>query len=163
MMQGRQQLIERIGRECAACEKHFMRLSGALAGLGLALPMNRSQYEGLSEEQVRCVDQFLFRFAKAQDSIGTKLFRYLLTLMEEDSEPLPMRDVLDNMERYGVIESVEEWAYMRELRNEISHEYLAEVGGEFEALNELFGKAETLQGIYAKVKEKLESYLERSP
>lgn len=161
MTQGRQQLIERIGRECSACEKHFMRLSGALAGLGLALPMNRSQYESLSEEQVRCVDQFLFRFAKAQDSIGAKLFRYLLTLMEEDSESLPMRDVLDKMERYGVIESVEEWAYMRELRNEISHEYLAE--GELEALNELFGKAETLQGIYAKVKEKLEGYLKRAP
>lgn len=161
MTQGRQQLVERIGRERSACEKHFMRISGALAGLGLALPMNRSQYESLSEEQVRCVDQFLFRFAKAQDSIGAKLFRYLLTLMEEDSESLPMRDVLDKMERYGVIESVEEWAYMRELRNEISHEYLAE--GELEALNELFGKAETLQGIYAKVKEKLEGYLERAP
>mgnify|MGYP003220189817 CR=1 FL=1 len=36
---------------------------------------------------------------------------------------MSMRDVLDRLERLGVIDSVESWGYMRELRNTIAHDY----------------------------------------
>ncbi|WP_260395527.1 hypothetical protein [Phocaeicola sartorii] len=34
-----------------------------------------------------------------------------------------MRDILNRLERYLIIPSADEWTYIRELRNEISHDY----------------------------------------
>lgn len=155
---GREQLMERIERECGACDRHFMRIKESMACLGLTLPISRSQYDNLTENQVRCIDQFLFRFAKAQDSIGAKIFRYLMALMEEETDSVPMRDVLDKMERYGVIDSADEWIYIRELRNDISHEYTTMGHDEVELLNELIGKASELERIYNRAKAKMAEY-----
>ena len=152
-------LRERIERECSACERHFMRMGEAVRALDIELPMTPSQYDTLSENQVRCIDQFLFRFAKAQDSIGGKLFRYLMTLMEEDADAMPMRDVLDKMERYGIIDSADEWIYIRELRNEISHEYNTSETDDVDSLGELVGKRAVLQTVYIRVKERIAGYM----
>ena len=152
-------LKERIERECSACERHFMRMEEAIKALDTGLPVSPSQYDTLSENQVRCIDQFLFRFAKAQDSIGGKLFRYLMVLMGEDAETMPMRDVLDKMERYGVIDSAEEWIYIRELRNEISHEYNTSEGDDVDRLGELAGKVSLLESVYSRVKGKMTAYM----
>ena len=152
-------LRERIERECSACDRHFMRMEEAIKALGVGLPMSPSQYDALSEDQVRCIDQFLFRFAKAQDSIGGKLFRYLLTLVGEENEAMPMRDVLDKMERYGIIDSADEWIYIRELRNEISHEYNTSEGDDVDRLGELISKRAVLQSVYSRVKEKMATYM----
>ena len=152
-------LKERIERECSACERHFMRMEEAIKALGIGLAMSPSQYDTLSEDQVRCIDQFLFRFAKAQDSIGGKLFRYLMTLMGEENEAVPMRDVLDKMERYGIIDSADEWVYIRELRNEIPHEYNSSQADDVDRLGELIGKRMVLQTVYDRLKERIAVYM----
>ena len=153
-----QQLQERIERECSACDRHFMRIKEALGALGTEPSMKTIQYDSLNENQVRCIDQFLFRFVKAQDSIEGKLFRYLMTLMGEDAEAMPMRDVLDKMERYGVIDSADEWIYIRELRNDIVHEYDSAQGDDVDRLGELVGKVSLLESVYSRVKEKMTAY-----
>ena len=43
--------------------------------------------------------------------------------LDEDITALPMRDILNRLERYLIIPSADEWTYIRELRNEISHDY----------------------------------------
>lgn len=152
MISRRQEIIERLQREFEICDKHVLRINEALAGLGVALPMSADCYANLNTEQVRCIDQFIFRFSKLQDAIGAKIFRYLLEFLDEDVSSLPMRDILNRLERYLIIPSADEWIYMRELRNEISHDYPLLDNDVITILNELLSKVEVLFSIYNELK-----------
>lgn len=71
----KQELSERIQREFEICENHLSRIDEALEALEVALPLTVDAYVDLSELDVRCLDQFIFRFAKLQDALGAKMFR----------------------------------------------------------------------------------------
>lgn len=72
----------------------------------------------------RIVNSFLFNYIKIQDKIGAKLFKNLLfSLKELDDFSIPMIDVLHLLEKLNIINSVEEWDKLREIRNVITHEY----------------------------------------
>lgn len=123
MTEKKKEITERLEREFDVCDKHILRINEALEGLGVNIPMSADCYSNLTTEQVRCIDQFIFRFSKLQDSMGAKIFRYILEYLDEDITALPMRDILNRLERYLIIPSADEWTYIRELRNEISHDY----------------------------------------
>ncbi|ADV43935.1 hypothetical protein [Bacteroides helcogenes] len=152
MTERRQEIIERLQREFDVCDKHILRINEALEGLGVELPMSSVCYANLNTEQVRCVDQFIFRFSKLQDAMGAKIFRYILEYLDEDISSLPMRDILNRLERYRILPGAEEWTYIRELRNEISHDYPLQEADVVTILNELLSKVEVLFGIYHKLK-----------
>ena len=63
-----------------------------------------------------------------------------------------MRDILNRLERYLIIPSADEWIYMRELRNEISHDYPLLDTDVITILNELLSKVEVLFSIYNELK-----------
>lgn len=148
----KQEIIERLQREFDVCDKHILRINEAINGLGVLLPMSAECYANLNAEQVRCIDQFLFRFAKLQDAMGAKIFRYVLEYLDEDVSAMPMRDVLNRLERYLVITDADEWTYVRELRNDVSHDYPLLESDTVAVLNELFSKVDFLLGIYNKLK-----------
>lgn len=66
-----------------------------------------------------------------------------------------MRDILNRLERFNLIPSAEEWIYIRELRNEIAHDYPLYENDVVVILNELFTKVDVITDIY----DKLRSYL----
>lgn len=45
--------------------------------------------------------------------MGAKIFRYILEYLDEDITALPMRDILNRLERYLIIPSADEWTYIR--------------------------------------------------
>ena len=69
----RQEIIERLDREFGVCDRHIVRINEALDSLGLDGPMSVEQYVDLSAEQIRCIDQFIFRFAKLQEVVFQKV------------------------------------------------------------------------------------------
>lgn len=72
----------------------------------------------------RIVNSFLFNYLKIQDKIGGKLFKLALQQWRElDSDELTMLDILNRLEKLGIIESVEAWDKLREIRNALTHEY----------------------------------------
>ena len=87
-----------------------------------------------------------------QDAIGAKIFRYTLEILEEDVTSLPMRDILNRLERFNIIPSADEWIYIRELRNEIAHDYPLYENEVVAILNELFVKVDVVIDIYHKLK-----------
>ena len=105
MTERKQEIAERLEREFEVCDKHILRINEALKGLGLDLPMSTDCYASLSAEQVRCIDQFIFRFSKLQDAMGAKIFRYILEYLDEDIASMPKRDILNRLERYLIIPS----------------------------------------------------------
>ena len=75
--------------------------------------------------------------------------------LDEDVSALPMRDILNLLERYHFIDSADEWGYIRELRNEIAHDYpLMENDivlyryADVLLMNELLSKVSILKSIY---------------
>ena len=72
----------------------------------------------------RIVNSFLFNYIKIQDKIGSKLFRAVLSHWREyDSDSMTMLDILNRLEKLRIIDAVETWDKLRELRNSITHEY----------------------------------------
>ena len=51
-------------------------------------------------QNIRIVNSFLFSYSKIQDKIGAKLFRKVLyELKEIDDENMPMKDILNILEK----------------------------------------------------------------
>lgn len=114
--------------------------------------MSADCYSNLTTEQVRCIDQFIFRFPNCKIPWEQKYSRYILEYLDEDITALPMRDILNRLERYLIIPSADEWTYIRELRNEISHDYPLFETDVAAILNELFSKTNIIFSIYSKLK-----------
>ncbi len=88
--------------------------------------------------------------------MGAKLFRQVLAYLEEDVTTLPMIDILRLMERYGFIDQADEWATIRELRNEIAHDYPLLENDAVAAINELIRQFDTLKMIYGRLRKVVE-------
>ena len=84
--------------------------------------------------------------------MGAKIFRYILEYLDEDVTSLPMRDILNRLEKYKFLPDAYEWIYIRELRNEIAHDYPLMENDVVHILNELFSKVDIMYGIYDKLK-----------
>ncbi|MDP1966651.1 MAG: hypothetical protein Q8K93_31165, partial [Reyranella sp.] len=68
------------------------------------------------------VDAFVGRFGRLQDTLADKLLPALLAALGEKAGA--QIDNLDYAERLGFIESTETWLTMRQLRNQMVHEYI---------------------------------------
>ena len=154
-MDKRQELVERIEREFGICKIHISRIDEALRGLNV--PLHEETYPDLDGDSIMRLDQFIFRFSKLQDGIGAKLFRYILEWLYEDTSTMSMRDILNRLERLNLIDDVERWVYIRELRNTVSHDYPLGTKEVVDSLNELTRQVETIKNIYSRLKEVYQS------
>lgn len=68
------------------------------------------------------VEAFVGRFGRLQDTVGDKLLPLLLATLGE--KPSAAIDNLDRAERLGLIKSADDWMSMRNLRNQMVHEYV---------------------------------------
>ena len=109
-------LIRVVNKECQHLATTDRRLFDVLFTLTQA-----SQLEEDTELSER-VEAFVGRFGRLQDTVGDKLLPLLLnTLGEQTSAAI---DNLDRAERLGLIKSADEWMTMRNLRNQMIHEYV---------------------------------------
>lgn len=68
------------------------------------------------------VEAFVGRFGRLQDTLGDKLLPSILMALGEHTGPFV--DNLNRAERLGWIDSVDDWMTMRQLRNQMVHEYI---------------------------------------
>ncbi|WP_426988463.1 hypothetical protein [Marinimicrobium sp. ARAG 43.8] len=68
------------------------------------------------------LDAFVARFGRLQDTIGDKLIPRLLSFLGESLGPAI--DNLDKAEKFGWIDSADDWIAHRKLRNQMIHEYI---------------------------------------
>jgi len=101
----------------------------------------------------RVINSFLFTFSKLQDNIGGKLFKEVLyELKEIEFKHTPMLDILYKLEQLNMLENVEEWEMLREIRNDLAHEYPMEFENRKENLKKAVWGYNELQKIYSKIK-----------
>ncbi len=84
----------------------------------------------------RIVNSFLFNYMKIQDKIGNKVFKKILFELKEIPDmSLPMKDVLNLLEKLGLIAQASDWDELREIRNSLAHEYPLDVYDKIENLH----------------------------
>ena len=100
----------------------------------------------------RVVNSFLFNYIKIQDKFGSGLFRKLLfSLREIDNENVPMIDILNLLEKLGIIDSANTWDQLREIRNAIAHEYPSNIEERLENIALALRGYVQLKNLYASI------------
>ena len=89
-------------------------------------------FNTLKPEKRAILDAYLKRFASIQDFLGAKIFSLLLDVAGINNTK--MSEVLSNIEKENIIDSLENWIGLREVRNELEHDYPDQLQ---EALNNL--------------------------
>ncbi|MDN3558462.1 hypothetical protein KF947_14800 [Halomonas sp. FeN2] len=105
------------------CQRHRHFIDYALSSLQASLPITGERLTRLSDAEIQSLDQFVLRFGKLQDAIGTRLLPSVLLYLQEPYEDRPMLDKLHRLEKLGYIENSEQWQTLRILRNRFAHEY----------------------------------------
>ena len=71
--------------------------------------------------------------------------------MKEDVHDKPFRDILNILERLQIIESAEIWLALRELRNDLTHDYPQLTNETVDKLNYLFSQLPQIETIFTAI------------
>jgi len=134
------------------CDSHILRIQHALDHLADKIPLSKEVYDFLSDRDIAYIDQIVFRFSKLQDVMGKKVFPLGLGLLGEDIAGVPFIDLLNKLESLRIIPSAARWMDLRELRNDLTHEYPDVIEDRIEALNNLNSVLAEILGVYGNIK-----------
>ena len=109
-------LVRVVRKECQHLATTDQRLFSETFTRERAAQLEEDQ--GLAER----VEAFVGRFGRLQDTVGDKPLPLLLAAMGE--KPAAVIDNLDRAERLGLLQSADTWITMRNLRNQMIHEYV---------------------------------------
>jgi uncharacterized protein with HEPN domain len=126
-------------------------------------PFTRDRAERLDEdvELAERVDAFVSRFARLQDTVGDKMLPQYLSAV---GEPIgPAVDNLNRAEKLGLVSSAELWMTLRNLRNEMVHEYMEDLDRLANALNKGHENVAVISGDAERLLSDLESRAWISP
>jgi len=135
---------------------HLARIDEALDELGkkYRFPIVREQFTELLTNRIELAfaDQIIYRFSKAQDTIGAKLFKAFL-LYQGENVDRPFLDILNELEKLHIVD-VEEWFVLREIRNDIAHDYEDNQDQAMHILNNIYQYRGELRQILVEIEQK---------
>jgi len=146
----KQEFNDRLLQIFETCSIHLKRMDFAKSKVEPFLPLHRDNYYDLDEITIGFLDQFIFRFSKLQDVMGSRLFPSILELLAEPANEKAFIDILNRLEKLKIIESALHWIELRKIRNDIVHEYPAALTERIEGINILFDNMEILRQIIEK-------------
>ena len=132
------------------CNKHIEKINDAKGYLKDIMPLSIEKYQTLSKIESSFIDQLIFRFSKLQDSIGESIFRGILILSQENVKKMTFLDILNRLEELEIIDK-NRWLKLREIRNEIAHEYSFNQKEVIDNINLVYNEINTLKNIYKNI------------
>jgi hypothetical protein len=147
------ELKDKLTETLAICDLHFQRMKFAYENIEKYFPLTEFNLSQISPIELALFDQLIYRFSKLQDSMGTRLFKQLLEVLEEDITGLPFIDILYKMEKLNLLENAKDWIALRQTRNTLSHEYPFYQEVQMEELNLLPEDVDKLSTIWIKLRE----------
>ncbi|MCD6172191.1 MAG: hypothetical protein J7J96_00190 [Sulfurimonas sp.] len=134
-------------------QTHLKRINEAFIELQNAytFPIDITDFEKLLENKIELAfaDQIIYRFSKAQDSMGGKLFKAYM-LYQGTNVDKPFLDILNSLEKLNILD-VDEWFELREIRNEIAHDYEDNTKLAVDILNSIFKHKKELENILSAI------------
>lgn len=134
------------------CEKHLLRLNSAYEKMNNFMPLSPEKYQQLTDDEIEHIDQYLFRFSKLQDAIGERLFKSVLLYLGEEIHNKSFIDVFNRLEQLEIIENYDQWMELREIRNELTHEYDDNPSENAEKINKIFILKDKLANYFLSIK-----------
>ena len=128
----------RLSYYLSICKKHFIRVEKSYNELQKIMPVSKLKFEKLGDDEIKNIDQYLFRFAKFQDCIEQKIFKLIINEYEEDASNITFRDILNRLEKMNILKKANDWHELRDARNNISHEYDDDPQKMSQALNNIY-------------------------
>jgi len=122
-----------------------------------SLPLKSDDYFEIKENDFKIFDTIAYRYIKTQSILGEKLFREILEYAEFDTQNKSFIEILSELQKEGILEDIEEWKILREIRNSISHDYPYDEEEIIEAINFLYEKLSVLENMINKIEEKYET------
>ena len=153
-MKKNQYILKSILNEC---DKHLKRMNFAYKKISALFPITKERISKLNEDEISYIDQIIYRFSKLQDTIGQKLFKAVLIFLDEEVINKSSIDIFNRLEQLEIIENYEIWKNLRDLRNELAHEYEEDENETAQKLNTLFEKKSDLE----KYVNDIHNYLEK--
>jgi len=132
------------------CEKHLDRMNFAYENISYMFPLDPEKISKLKKEEITFIDQFIYRFSKLQDALGQKLFKAVLINLDEEVNNKSSIDIFNRLEQLEIIKDYDKWKFLRDLRNELAHEY--EENKMADKLNLLFEKKSELEKYFLDIK-----------
>ena len=132
------------------CNKHIEKMNDAKEYLKDIFPLTLDIYLNLNKIESSFIDQLNFRFTKLQDTMGESLFKSILILSKEDVKKMTFLDILNRLEELEILDK-NEWLKLREVRNEIAHEYSFNQNEVVDNINLMYKKSANLFSIYETV------------
>lgn len=138
------------------CDKHLRRMNFAFKKISPLFPITKERISESNEDDISYIDQIIYRFSKLQDAIGQKLFKAVLIFLDEDVINKSSIDIFNRLEQLEIIENYEIWKDLRDLRNELAHEYEEDENETAEKLNTLFERKSDLEKYFNDIHNYLE-------
>ena len=129
------------------CNRHVEKINDAKEYLTDIMPLTLEQYININKIQSSFIDQMNFRFSKLQDTIGESLLKGILLLVKEDVKRMTFLDILNRLEALDVLDK-NIWLNLREVRNEIAHEYSFNQDEVVDNINIIYTKSDKLIEVY---------------
>ena len=132
------------------CNKHIEKLKDAKESLKKDMPLTLEKYLKIDKIESSFIDQLNFRFSKLQDTIGESILKGILIISKEDVRKMTFIDILNRLEGLDVIDK-NQWLSLREVRNEIAHEYSFNQDEVVDSINLIYDKIDELIAIFQKI------------
>lgn len=129
------------------CDKHIEKITVSKKYLSDLMPISVENYLAMDDIQTSFVDQMIYRFSKLQDTMGEKIFPSILILSQENVKNKTFIDILNRLEELEVLDK-NQWLRLREVRNEIAHEYSFNTDEVVDSIESIFYKSDELIEIY---------------
>lgn len=152
------QMKERLKFLTRVVDKEIKHLDyAAEQAFGIPLTLETvEQLDGNPELAMR-VEAFTSRFCRLQDTLGDKLLPTLLKSLGEPDRALLIN--LEKAEKYGWLESAESWVALRQLRNQMIHEYIEDAQTLFDALTTAKSNTYVLKGFAGSLEQQVSKLL----
>ncbi len=145
-------LLENAVKEC---ERHILRLNYSYSKLSHLLPLSAENVRNFTDEETTLIDQYVYRFSKLHDTIGNKLFKAVLLNLDEEVYNKSVIDIFNRLEQLGYVIDYETWKQLREIRNEIAHNYEDYPEDLANSLNLILTYKDTLISYFTGISDKL--------
>ena len=143
MSPGERKLIQDALDAFALIQPRFASAAKAAANY---LPTTPAKLLEIDQGGDLAVTSFLKRFEQTED-LSARMLRALLAFDQEDTRVMSNRDVAETVAARGLVPSFATWWQIVKLRNELVHEYPADLDTRVERVNKAWQYYEALRAI----------------
>lgn len=144
-------LLLRLKTASEECTLHCKRICDAMQKIQYLFPLSIDSYKNLSDDDIMALDQFIYRYTKLQDTIGSSFIKNICIFLEGDNLQRSFIDNLHILEKHHIIENAFLWDELREMRNTLTHEYFNDTEQQVAMLNKLMQYKDVLIAIFDKI------------